>query len=65
MSDKYTMQFPVELKRLLQEYIEKNPEIGFKKVSKLILHIVQEFAIEIMMKKKEQAEILRKLLENY
>ena len=47
MSDKYTMKMPAELKKLFQEYIDKNPDLGFRKVSQFALHILQEKAIEI------------------
>ena len=47
MSDKYTLKVPKELKELFQQYIDQNPELGFRKVSHLLLHIIQEKAIEI------------------
>ena len=47
MSNKYTMKIPAELKKLFQDYIDKNPDLGFRKVSQFALHILQEKAIEI------------------
>jgi recombinational DNA repair protein RecR len=46
-ADKYTMKIPKELKNLFQDYIDKNPGLGFKKVSQFALHILQQKAIEI------------------
>ena len=46
-TDKYTMKIPKELKNLFQEYIDKNPGLGFSKVSQFALHVLQQKAIEI------------------
>ena len=56
MTEKYTMKIPAELKELFQNYIDKNPDLGFKKVSQFALHILQEKAIEIKkeLKKNEK-----------
>ena len=36
-----------ELKKLFQEYIDKNPGLGFTKASQFALHVLQQKAIEI------------------
>lgn len=51
--NKYTMKIPIELKDFFQEYIDKNFELGFSKVSQFILYLLQEKVIEI---KKELLE---------
>jgi len=56
MSDKYTMKIPAELKKLFQEYIDKNPDLGFRKVSQFALHILQEKAIEIKKELKKNSK---------
>jgi len=56
MSDKYTMKMPAELKKLFQEYIDKNPDLGFRKVSQFALHILQEKAIEIKKELKKNSK---------
>lgn len=55
MSDKYTMKIPAELKKLFQEYIDKNPDLGFRKVSQFALHILQEKAIKIKKELKKNS----------
>lgn len=55
--EKYTMKIPVELKKLFQEYIDKNPGLGFTKVSQFALHILQQKALEI---KKEMGRKSKK-----
>lgn len=55
MSNKYTMKIPAELKDLFQEYIDKNPGLGFRKVSQFALHILQEKAIEIKKELKKNS----------
>ena len=55
MSDKYTMKMPAELKKLFQEYIDKNSDLGFRKVSQFALHILQEKAIKIKKELKKNS----------
>ncbi|MFW9990212.1 MAG: hypothetical protein ACFFC3_16345 [Candidatus Odinarchaeota archaeon] len=50
MSDKtkkYSMKIPKQLKDLFQEYIDKNPDLGFTTVSQFALFILQQKAVEI------------------
>ena len=46
-SDKYSMKIPKKLKDLFQQYIDKNPDLGFNKVSQFALFILQQKAVEI------------------
>jgi len=54
--DRYTMKIPRDLKDLFQKYIEKNPGLGFNKVSQLVLHILQEKAFELKKELKEKSK---------
>lgn len=57
MSDKrYTMKIPRDLRDFFQQYIDKNPEIGFNKVSQLALHILQEKAFELKKEMEKQSK---------
>jgi len=42
--DNYTMKLPHELVDFLEDYIKKNPQLGYRKVSQYILHIIQDHA---------------------
>ena len=54
MSDeRYTMKIPRLLADFFQEYIDRNPELGFNKISQLALYILQEKAFELKDKMKE------------
>ena len=46
-TEKYSMKIPKKLKELFQEYIDKNPDLGFTKVSQFALFILQQKAVEI------------------
>jgi len=46
-TEKYSMKIPKKLKDLFQEYINKNPDLGFNKVSQFALFILQQKAVEI------------------
>ena len=48
MGDKYNTKIPRKLADLFQEYINKNPQLGFNKVSQYILHILQENARKLL-----------------
>ena len=48
MGDKYNTKIPRKLADLFQEYIEKNPQLGFNKVSQYILHVLQKDAERIL-----------------
>ena len=48
------MKIPRELADFFEEYIEKNPKLGYRKISQIILHILQNKARELM---KEQGII--------
>lgn len=41
------MKIPKKLKDLFQEYIDKNPDLGFNKVSQFALFVLQQKAVEI------------------
>ncbi len=53
-TDKYSMKIPKNLKDLFQEYIDKNPDLGFTTVSQFLLFVLQQKAVEI---KKELNKI--------
>ncbi|MHA1232414.1 MAG: hypothetical protein ACTSPQ_17420 [Candidatus Helarchaeota archaeon] len=55
--DRYTMKIPRELKEFFQQYIDKNPDLGFKTVSQFALHILQQKAFEL---KKEMEKNSKK-----
>ena len=38
------MKIPRELADFLEDYIKKNPQLGYRKVSQYILHIIQDHA---------------------
>jgi hypothetical protein len=44
---KYSMKIPKNLKDLFQEYIDKNPDLGFTTVSQFLLFVLQQKAYEI------------------
>ncbi len=46
--DYYTMNFPNELRILFEAYIKKYPNLGYKNVSQLALHLLQKKAEEIL-----------------
>lgn len=51
------MKIPRELADFFEEYIEKNPKLGYRKISQIILHTLQNKARDLM---KEQGIIERK-----
>ncbi len=59
MEDKYTLKIPMEIKDLIQKYIERNPSLGFKKVSKYILHLLQIEAKRILDNNPELDDIVK------
>ena len=48
MGEKYNTKIPRKLADLFQEYIEKNPQLGFNKVSQYILYVLQENAKRLL-----------------
>ncbi|MFW9971076.1 MAG: hypothetical protein ACFFDF_12855 [Candidatus Odinarchaeota archaeon] len=46
-TEKYSMKIPKTLKTLFQEYIDKNPDLGFTTVSQFALFVLQQKAMEI------------------
>ena len=46
-TEKYSMKIPRKLRDLFQEYIDKNPGLGFNKVSQFALFVLQQKAVEI------------------
>lgn len=59
MEDKYTLKIPIELKDLFQKYIERNPSLGFKKVSRYILHLLQNEANRILNNNPELDDYIK------
>jgi len=53
------MIIPMEIKDLIQKYIERNPSLGFKKVSKYILHLLQIEAKRILYNNPELDDIVK------
>ena len=60
MVDSYSTKIPREIADLFQKYIDKNPELGYRKVSQYILYVLQEEVkrliernLEIREQKKE------------
>lgn len=50
------MKIPRDLKNFYQDYIDKNPELGFNMVSQLALHILQEKAFELKKEMEKQSK---------
>jgi hypothetical protein len=48
MAKYHTIKIPMELKEFFQKYITLNPGLGFGKVSKYVLHILQDEAKRIL-----------------
>ena len=48
MGEKYNTKIPRKLVDLFQEYIMKNPQLGFNKVSQYILSVLQENAKRLL-----------------
>lgn len=44
----YNMKIPRELADTFEKFIEKNPELGYRKISQYILYILQQHAREIL-----------------
>jgi len=52
MVDNYNMKIPRELADLFQRYINEHEELGFRKVSEFVLHILREEAKKLIDKIK-------------
>ena len=44
----YNMKIPRELADFFERYIKKNPQLGYRKISQIILHILQNKAKDLM-----------------
>lgn len=42
MTDKYNMNIPGDIADFIQNYINTNPELGFKFVSQYVIHLLRE-----------------------
>lgn len=60
MTDKYNMNIPGDIADFILNYINNNPELGFRFVSQYIVHLLRENIKEIssQTKKKERKIIL-------
>ncbi|UCC20412.1 MAG: hypothetical protein JSV62_03745 [Promethearchaeota archaeon] len=56
ITEKYSMKIPKKLKDLFQAYIDKNPGLGFTKVSQFILFTLQEKAVQIKKEIDEKSK---------
>ena len=52
MVDNYNMKIPRELADLFQRYINEHEELGFRKISQFVLHILREEAKKLIDKMK-------------
>lgn len=59
MTDKYNLKVPQKLVEFFQEYVEENPELGYKFVSQYMLHLLQEEARRLLNAQKERQITLK------
>jgi len=48
MVSTYTLKVPNDLRELFEKYIEKFPNLGYKKISKFIIHLLEKEATKIV-----------------
>jgi len=69
MAKDYSMKIPRKLADTFQKFIDNNPELGYRKVSQYIQHILQDKAGEIIKKNytigKSESKIIKLESGNY
>lgn len=48
LEESYSMKIPRKLADLFEKFIEKNPNLGYRKVSQYVLYVLQDHARELL-----------------